>query len=187
MFQWLPDSTGWGCQLSVPGASAPHPAHCLLQEGLTQKDTELSDRAQPRVSYRPNGWLASQLTILLQSQNVFGLWLELCSFYPQIYKFIYTMFALSSYCLFKIRKLSFGKKETYPFEQTGRSAVTSRSVSPSYFCLQTGSWPHSRPCRGTWTSFTSRHPLSSPSNHPACLRVSSGSQVGPNNAVPGWA
>ena len=98
-----------------------------------------------------------------------------------MYKFVYTMFALSSYCLFKIRKLSFGKKETYPFGQTGRPAVTSRSVSPSYFCLQTGSWPHSRPCRGTWTSFTSRHPLSSPSNRLACLRVSGGSHLGLNN------
>ena len=73
------------------------------------------------------------------------------------------------------------KKETYPFGQTGRPAVTSRSVSPSYFCLQTGSWPHSRPCRGTWTSFTSRHPLSSPSNRLACLRVSGGFHLGLNN------
>ena len=73
------------------------------------------------------------------------------------------------------------KKETYPFGQTGRPAVPSRSVSPSYFCLQTGSWPHSRPCRGMWTSFTSRHPLSSPSNRLACLRVSGGSHLRLNN------
>ena len=117
LFQRLPDSTGWGCPPSVPGASAPCPVRCLLQEGLTQKDTcfpgntELSDRVRPRVSYRSNRRLAGWLTVLLWSQNVFGLWSRLCSFYPQIYKFIYSMFALSSYCLFKIRKLSCGKKK----------------------------------------------------------------------------
>ena len=117
LFQRLPDSTGWGCQPSVPGASAPCPVHCLLQDGLTQKDTcfpgntKLSDRVRPRVSYRSNRRLAGRLTVLLWSQNVFGLWSRLCSFYPQIYKIIYTMFALSSYCLFKIRKLSCGEKK----------------------------------------------------------------------------